>query len=94
MIPYRMTGGKPRDELVGADQLLLSIALYIYPNASADELCVFVVVNGGQVYSRQQISKRCSELVITRKCFSREAYDTFLADSIKNWNVFAHSSHP
>jgi len=37
-----MTGGNARDELVGADQLLLSIVLYIYPNASADELCALL----------------------------------------------------
>jgi len=33
IVPYWMTGGKARDELVGADQLLLSIVFYIYPNA-------------------------------------------------------------
>ena len=84
MVPYRMTGGKARDKLVGADQLLLSIVIYVNNNTSADKLCVFVVANSGQVYSRQNISKRCSELVITRKHFSREAYDDFSADRIKN----------
>ena len=57
MVLYRMTGGKARDKLVGADQLLLSIVLYIYHNASADELCAFLVANGRQVYSRQKIQR-------------------------------------
>ena len=56
MITYWVTGRKCRNKLVGIDQLLLSIVLYIYPNASADELCAFVVVNGGKFYTRQHIS--------------------------------------
>ena len=77
-----MTGGKTRDKMVGADQLLLSVVLYIYPNASLDKLYEFVVANGGHVYSRQQISRRCLKLVTTRKRSSREVYDTFSVDSI------------
>ena len=43
-----MTGDFQREDLVGVDQLLLSIVLYIYPNASTDELCAFEVAVGVQ----------------------------------------------
>ena len=46
-VPYQMMGGKARDQLVGDDQLLLSIVLCIYHNVSADKICAFVVANGG-----------------------------------------------
>jgi len=76
-IPYRMTGGTEREALTGYDQLLLVICLYIYPNALADEICTFIVANGGDVYSRQIVTSRCIELNITRKRVSKEAYDAF-----------------
>ena len=90
VVPYRMTGGVARTGLTGADQLLLSICLYIYPNASSDQLCVFLIANGGGVYSRQIITRRCMELGLSRKRSSRESYEVFSASSImKNvwfWN--------
>ena len=36
----------------------------------------------GQVYLRQQITRKYAELELVRKCSSRKLYDTFLADSI------------
>ena len=69
-----MTGGQQRANLCGMDQMLLSICLFIYPDAGSDEICAFIVANGGMIYSRQDISKRCSELDLTRKRSSQEAY--------------------
>ena len=72
-----MTGGAEKEALTGYDQLLLVICLYIYPIALADEICKFIVANGGDVYSRQVVTSRCIELNITRKRVSKEAYDAF-----------------
>ena len=46
----------------GADQLLLTIYLYIYPHVSSDEIAAFIDANGGGTYSRPDISKRCRKL--------------------------------
>ena len=75
--------GTKKIQLTGADQLLLSICLYIYQNATADELCVFIIVNGGGIYSRQIISRRCAELGLSRKRSSKESYEAFSAGSIR-----------
>ena len=56
--PYRMCGGTNKQHLTGADQLLLSICLYIYPEANTDELCTFIIANGGDVYSCQIVSRQ------------------------------------
>ena len=90
LIPFRMNGNKERRQITAADQLLLSICLYIYPDASLDEISIFIVANGGEVYSRQVVSRRCLELGLTRKRSSREAYEAFSASSIQKriwfWN--------
>ena len=83
LIPYRMNGGRERRSITAADQLLLSICLYIYPDASLDEICIFIIANGGDVYTRPLISKRCSDLGLTRKRSSREAYEAFSPSSIR-----------
>ena len=83
VIPYRMTGGVERYMMTGADQLLFSICLYIYPNASSDQLCVFMIANGGGVYSRQTITQRCMELGLSRKRSSRESFEAYSAASIQ-----------
>ena len=67
----------------GADQLLLTICLYIYPHASSDEIAVFIVANGGGTYSRPDISKRCKELDLSRKACSYEAYYISLPGNIQ-----------
>ena len=82
-IPYRMSGGVPKSSIIASDQLILSICLYIYPDASSDELCIFIIANGGGVYTQQILSRRCQELGLTRKHSSREAYNTFLPSSIR-----------
>ena len=37
---------------------MLTIFLYIYLNASTDEICAFIVANGGEVCSREDIVKK------------------------------------
>jgi len=80
--PYRMTGGAPRINLCGIDQLLLTICLYIYPHASSDKIAAFIDFNGGG-YSHPNISKRCKELDLVRKACSHEAYNTSLPGNMQ-----------
>lgn len=75
--PFRMAGGSTKESLVGFDQLLLSICIFIYPSATVDEIATFIVVNGGSVYSREQITTRCNDLEMTRKRCSKEAFQAF-----------------
>ena len=68
MNPYHMTGNKERNILVGHDQFLLAMSIYLYPRADADERAAFIVANGGsQAYSRQDICRRLSEWNVSRK---------------------------
>ena len=90
--PYRMTGGVERSAITGMDQLMLAIGLFIYPNATADQLCMFIYANGGDVYTRVQITNRCNELNITRKRSSKEAYDAFSPRSLEKLYLF--QTHP
>ena len=87
-IPYNMTGGSEREGLTGRDQLLLVICLFIYPHALADEICTFIVANGGDVYSRELITSRCNDLNITRKRVSKEAYDAFSPQALQKLERF------
>jgi len=74
--------------LTGEDQLLLRIFLFIYPNALADDLCLVIFANGGGVYSRQVITRRCHELGLTMKSSSREAYAAFSENAIQRLEWF------
>ena len=88
VVPYRMAGNAQKRELTGPDQLILGIGLFIYPCATSDELATFIHANGGGVYSRQSISRRCSQLDVSRKKASKESYNAFTADSIERLNWF------
>ena len=83
LIPFRMTGGIQKSSITDADQLLLSICIFIYPDATSDDICTFIIANGGQVYSRKIVSRRCSEMGLSRKRSSREAYAAFSAASLR-----------
>ena len=66
--PLQMTGNKSRTNLVGHDQFLLTMSVFLYPRMDADERATFIVSNGGsRVYNRQTIYRRLSELDVTRK---------------------------
>ena len=56
------------------DQMLLCICLFIYRDAQDDQICTFIIVNEGKIYTRQDITKRYNELNLTRKRSSHEAY--------------------
>ena len=77
--PLQMTGNRERHILVGLDQLLLTMSVYLYPSMNSDERAAFIYANGGSVspYSRQDVSRRCKELGITLKKRSIEAYQAF-----------------
>ena len=61
--PYRMTGGSDRDTLIGWDQFLLLVFHFIYPEAQADEIAMFIFENGeGNVYSRSVVSRRLRKM--------------------------------
>ena len=74
--PFRQTGNTERKTIVGAD--LLSLVTYItaWPDATLDEMAVFIYNEGGDLYSRQRISQRLAELDITKKRASTEGYQT------------------
>ena len=74
-----MTGNREQHILVGLDQLLLTMSVYLYPSMNSDERAAFIYANGGSdaPYSRQDVSKRCKELGITLKKRSIEAYQAF-----------------
>ena len=78
-----MTNGAQREQLTGADQLLLSICMFIYPTASNDKIAAFIHPNGGDIYTRQKITDRCNELQLTRKRASKETYDVFSPTSVQ-----------
>jgi hypothetical protein len=75
--PFRQTGNTERGAIVGNDLLLLCICLYAYPTASKDELATFIANQGGDIYTRQDISKRLADLELSKTIASTEAYDAF-----------------
>ena len=81
--PFRMSGNRQRQQLTAADQLLLSICLFIYPEANIDQICIFIIANGGDVYTRPTVSKRCVKLGVSRKRSSKEAYEAYSPSSIR-----------
>ena len=85
---YKMTGGRPRAHLTGADQLLLSVCLFIYPDASIDEISAFIYANGGGIYERPTVSTRCAELGLSRKRSSKESYAAFSPSSLQKYRWF------
>jgi hypothetical protein len=53
--------------------MLLAVCLYAYPDASADEIAMYIFENDGGIYSRGSISKRMKEIKMSRKAASTEA---------------------
>ena len=83
-----MNGNRQREQLTGADQLLLSICLFIYPAATLDQIAIFIYGNGGDIYTRPQISDRCRESELTRKRSAKESYDAFSLASQRSLSWF------
>ena len=69
---------------------MLSIAIYIYHNASLEKVCAFIHANGGNIYFRQIITDRCNQLNISRKRFSKEAFGVLSSGSIHflQWFIY------
>jgi hypothetical protein len=92
--PFRMTGNKQRNTIIGIDQFLLAIAITIWPDLTIDEMAVFIYREGGGIYSRQAISARLSELEISRKVTSTEAYQAYTPTNLLKERLFWTSPPP
>lgn len=86
--PYRMTGGREREALVGKDQFLMAQFIYIYPSATLKEIAAFLYTNTGNLYSDQLISRRLKDLDVTRKKASTEAYQAFSPQALLRLQLF------
>jgi hypothetical protein len=94
IIPYSMTGGSERVCIVGRDQLLLCLFLFVHPDAEDDEVAIFIFNNGGRLYSRQQICRRKKEMQYTRKRCSVEAYQALLPQNLLRVELFFERPPP
>lgn len=81
---YCMTGGVQQEPLTGANQLLLSICIFTYPDVSSDQIAGFIHSQGGDIYTRSQIKDRCNELDLIRKRTSNESFDAFSETSLRS----------
>ena len=79
IFPLHQTGNSERELLTGLDQYLMIVGLFLYPRMTNNQLSVFIAINGGSVgISNEALSERCTDLSITRKRASIEAYAAFL----------------
>ena len=88
MIPYRMTGNHEKTELVGEDLILLGVISIVYPQASQDEMAMYIYSEGGGLYNNPLISKRLDELKVTYKKVSVEAYEAFSPRNLLREELF------
>ena len=85
---YRMTGNRETNKIVGVDQLLLVLAITIYPDTTLDEIATFVYNEGGGLYPNSTISRRLKELNISKKVASTEAYQAFTPQNLFKVELF------
>jgi len=87
--PYCQTGNKAREQVVGVDMINLVTFLRAWPEATLDEMAVFLYNEGGQLYSKKRLSERLAELEITKKRASTEAYQAQREDvQFRVWSFF------
>ena len=86
--PLLQRGNREREVLTNADQLLLTIAIHINPTSNADQIAAFIVRNGGNVYTRNQIYRRLKELGVVRKVASIESYRAFTPMNLMRARTF------
>ena len=89
LVCYRPTGNHPRTQIIGHDMINLVTFLVGYPDATADEVIIFLYNQGGALYSRQVVYERLKELNITRKRASTEAYQASRPDVLhRKWTFW------
>jgi hypothetical protein len=87
--PYRQTGNTEQSEIKGTDLLNLVTFITAWPDATLDEMAVFMYNEGGRLFSRQTISKRLRELDITKKKASTEAFQAQRPDvQLRVWQFW------
>ena len=94
-IPYRMTGNKQRSQIVGIDLVNLVIFLLAWPDATQDEMAVFIYNEGGEkLFTRQAISGRLNEMDITKKKAATDSYQSQRDDVQFRLHCFFNCSLP
>jgi hypothetical protein len=73
----RKTGNQERSCLVGVDQLLLVLAITIYPDTTnEDKIATFIYNQSGGLYPNSTISRQLKELNITKRVVSTKLAST------------------
>ena len=72
--PFRPTGNHASATIVGTEVLLLSLFIVAHPDATLNEMAAFLYNEGCRLYSESSVSKRLSDLKVTKKKASTEAY--------------------
>ena len=85
---YRSTGNRSQGKLVGKDLFNMFLFVWVYPDASNDEIATFIFNSGGPIYSNAVISARMKKMHLTRKVASKEAYQAFTPESIWRAKIF------
>ena len=75
--PYSMTGNAEKRDLVGADLILFEVISIVYPQASQDEMALYIYSKGGGLYNNTLVSKRLGGQKVTYKKVSMEANEDF-----------------
>jgi len=88
LLPYRMTGNRSNETIVGADQFLAVICVTVWPNSTTDDIATFIYNEGGSVYTRGQVSKRLKYMELTRKVGITEAYKVFMPNNVLRAELF------
>jgi hypothetical protein len=65
--PFRQTGNKAREQIVGIDLLNLATYLRAWPEAALNKMAIFLCNEGGPLYSKQVLSGRLTKLSISKK---------------------------
>ena len=91
---YRRTGNQDRTQLVGVDMINMATFIIAHPDATLDEIAVFIYNEGGELYDNSTISRRLKELQITKKRASTEAYQAFTPENRFKAHVFFHDPPP
>lgn len=91
---FRRTGNQDRTQLVGIDMMNMVTFIIAYPDATLDEIAVFIYNEGGELYDNSTISRRLKELQITKKTASTEAYQAFTPENRFKAHVFFHNPPP